>query len=534
MKYLVYVRKSTEQKERQALSINAQIAKIEEVFKNVELVKPYIKEEKSAFKPGRPKFNEMIKRLHKGEADGIIAWHPDRLARNERDAADITAGIREGTIKDLKFGSYTFEASPEGIMMLQITMSQSQYSSAKLSKDVKRGLETKLKRGWKPGFAPTGYLNNTRPEKGLRTIYLDKKRAPIVRKMWDLMLTGNYSVPEILKIANEDWGYETKKVKKVGGKPLSRSALYGIFTNPFYKGYFRHNGKEIEGRHPALVTAAEFQRVQDLLGRRSPNHSQKRDITYRGPLNCGECGCKITAEVKSKLIKSTGLYKIYTYYHCTKKRPCTQKGFIEETELEKQLLDLVNRVSIIPEFRDWAIEVIKSQNDKEIMERSKIQDSLNDKINSTQKQLDQLTQMKMRELLDDDEYMEQKNILKAKLADQRHKLSDSVDKAMSWLELGEELFNFAANANQRFVNGDAETRKNILSSLGTVIKLQDGLLSVEYSAWLKAIDNGYKPLETELLKVRTDNSLDSSLKKTQEGLIRSSWLPIQVTDYLGE
>ena len=100
----------------------------------------FIEETHSSFFPyNRPIFADMIERIKKGERQGLIAWHPDRLSRNEIDAATITYMIRTAEITDLKFGSYYFDNSPEGIWMLQMALSQSQYSSAKLSKDVKRG-----------------------------------------------------------------------------------------------------------------------------------------------------------------------------------------------------------------------------------------------------------------------------------------------------------------------------------------------------------------------------------------------------------
>jgi len=185
-----------------------------------------IEERHSAFLPNnRPAFAAMIERIRKGEAQGIVAWHPDRLSRNEIDAATLTYMIRTGELQDLKFGSYHFVNSPEGIMMLQLALSQSQYSSAKLSKDVKRGLEQKAKMGWMPGVAPSGYLNTPERKLGCKVVEKDPERFPLIRRIWDFMLTGNYTPPEILRMANEEWGYRSLRRKTMGGKPLSRSGL---------------------------------------------------------------------------------------------------------------------------------------------------------------------------------------------------------------------------------------------------------------------------------------------------------------------
>jgi DNA invertase Pin-like site-specific DNA recombinase len=173
IKYFIYVRKSTEGDEKQALSIDSQKDKAKEMFGHLSVV-DVLEERKSAFTPyNRTVFADMIQRIEHGEAQGIISWHPDRLSRNEIDGASITYMIRQGKIKDLRFGSYSFDNSPEGIMMLQMALTQSQYSSAKLSKDVKRGLEKKLRMGWMPGVSPSGYMNNKTAEKGEREIKKD-------------------------------------------------------------------------------------------------------------------------------------------------------------------------------------------------------------------------------------------------------------------------------------------------------------------------------------------------------------------------
>jgi site-specific DNA recombinase len=217
-RYILYARKSTESEERQALSIGSQIEKIKTIFPEIKIIDT-LDESKSAFKPyERPVFQSIVDRIKAGEADGIVAWHPDRISRNEIDAATITYFIRTGVIKNLKFGSYNFDNSPEGIMMLQMALSQSQYSSAKLSKDVKRGLSTKLGMGIRPNRAPQAWLNDYISPKGMKTISVDKKRFSILRKCWDLLLTGLHTPPQILKKLNNEWGYRTRKTRKMGDK----------------------------------------------------------------------------------------------------------------------------------------------------------------------------------------------------------------------------------------------------------------------------------------------------------------------------
>jgi len=90
----------------------------------------------------------------------------------------------------------------------------------------------------------------------------------LIRKMWDLMLTGNYTPPRILEIANNEWGFRTKKYKRVGGRPLSRSGIYAIFTNLFYAGIIVNKGIQYEGKHDRMITLEEYDRVQVLLGRK--------------------------------------------------------------------------------------------------------------------------------------------------------------------------------------------------------------------------------------------------------------------------
>ena len=97
MKHFIYARKSTEAEDRQVLSLDAQIRELRTFAQKEHLaVANEFTESRTAKDPGRPVFDEMMKRIQHGEAEGIIAWHPDRLARNSVDGGLIVHLLATG------------------------------------------------------------------------------------------------------------------------------------------------------------------------------------------------------------------------------------------------------------------------------------------------------------------------------------------------------------------------------------------------------------------------------------------------------
>lgn len=501
LRYFLYARKSTESEERQALSIGSQKEQIKAIFPDLKIVE-VLEESKSAFTPeGRPIFLEMIERIKNGEAEGIASWHPDRLSRNEIDAANVTYLTRKGFIKDLKFGSYNFDNSPEGIMMLQMALSQSQYSSSKLSKDVKRGLNTKLKMGIRPNQTPQGWLNDYQSPKGMKVITVDKKHFPVLRKCWDLMLTGNYTPPQILDKLNEEWGYRTPQKRILGGNPLSRSGIYGMFKNKFYAGLIKQqDGTWVMGTHEAMVTLDEFDRTQRLLGKKGNPRAKTYDYCYKPLLICGECQGTVTAESKNKFIKSAKGMKEYILYHCThnKDKKCKQKS-IEERELKKAMETEMAQYTILPQFKEWALEMLNKSNDTEINQRSKIQKMQSDSVLTLQGEIDNLTQMRYRNLIDDKEYLKAKNELQDRKVKLEENLDDTKQRAENWLELTEKTFDFITYAAHHFEKTGFEEKRNILRGFGSNFYLKDKKLTMEPQKWLIPIAEHYKSLEAQYL-----------------------------------
>ena len=157
-----------------------------------------------------------------------------------------------------------------------------------------------------------------------------------------------------MKIANEEWDFRTRKTKKRGNTPLSKSGTYKIFSNLFYTGSFVYGDKEYISKHEAMITQEEYEKVQVLLGKKGNPRAKSYEFPYTGIIKCGYCGGMITAERKTKFIKSTSKIKTYIYYHCTRHKKgykCNQPSITGE-ELEKQIDKKLKNSTILPNLEN--------------------------------------------------------------------------------------------------------------------------------------------------------------------------------------
>jgi site-specific DNA recombinase len=530
-RYILYARKSSEDAERQSLSIPAQVRKLKEMFPDIKIVADF-EESRSAFDPGRPVFGKVMDLIQKGEAEGIIAWHPDRLSRNEIDAAQITYAIRRGIIKDLEFGSYHFNNSPDGIMMLQSMMSQSQYYSAKLSVDVKRGNEQQRKNGWLTYRPIPGYSNARNPNNSSQGIVVvDKERFPLIRKMWDLLLSGEYSVPMIQKIANEEWHYLSPRRRNSGETPLHRTTLYNLFSNIRYAGLIPVPGKPGEyekAQYPAMVSLEEFDKAQKILGKRGgPRQPKTKEFEYRGFIFCKECGCKITAQDKFKKLKN-GRELHYTYYHCTHKRPCGNRKTVEEQSIAEQLYALLDKYTIHPLLEEWALEGLKGMNADEAKERVAVENMQFNGLQQLRQQYDKLVDMASKELIREEKFKEKSEKVLQQIKQAEGDVADTNNRASSWREAMHKTIDTVAHGRERFEGGGIIAKRDVLLALGSYPTLYDGVIELTPFEWLIPIEAWLTENRPELERLEpaisdTPTGLETKKKAELEAL-RLSWL----------
>ena len=344
-----------------------------------------------------------------------------------------------------------------------------------------------------------------------KTVVLDLERKDTVREMWELMLTGSYTPSQILEIATNEWGLRTKQYKRRGNKKLSYSGIYRMFTNIFYTGSFIYDGEIYRGSYPALITKEEFDTVQGLLSRKQKPRPSKHKFAFTGLMKCSECGCYYTAEEKYKKIKSTGEKRRYVYYHCTRKKrdiKCSQKKHVREEKIYSQIENEIKKYKIHPTFRNWAFKIIdREKNNLEVTESREV--VLQKTLDGINVQLTNLTKMRYKEMISDQEYISERKSLRKDIEELELQIEKHSNRVKNTEKVTKEVFNFATFALEKFQNGNLETKKEVAQDLGYNYLMKDGKLCIDAYKWFLPIEKGYRELEDMYLKLEPAVSLNN-------------------------
>ena len=330
LKYCLYARKSSESDERQAMSIDSQLAEMRSLSENEGLnVVCELQESHSAKESGqRPIYNELINGLREDQYNAVLTWAPDRLSRNAGDLGSIVDLMDQGKLLHIRTYSQTFTNNPNEKFLLMILCSQAKLENDNKSINVKRGIKMKCEMGWRPGVAPLGYIN--RAFGGIKDIIPDPERADIMAEMFR-------------KAGQEGWSGRRLKgwldgqdFRGRSDNPVTLSQVLAILLNPFYYGEFQYpekpGGKWYKGAHKPLISKELFELVQQTRGVNKGIWGSKQ-FAFRGLLKCGRCGADITAQEKLKKLKS-GEFNRHVYYNCTRRvDPNCKEKYINEKDL---------------------------------------------------------------------------------------------------------------------------------------------------------------------------------------------------------
>ncbi len=503
--FFQYSRKSSEAEDRQVLSIGSQTETMSRVAKGRKInVIDSLIESKSAKRPGREVFNDMISRIKRGEAQGIICWKLDRLARNFKDGGEIIEMLQTGIIKII----VTFEGvyHPwDNVLPIAVEFGVANQFVRDLSVNVKRGLRTKCEMGFPTSLAKIGYINDY-GKKGKRQWLPGPEHFHLVKKLLEEYLAGSYSVRNLSDYSNNILGLRTVQRNKEGGKPLHPSQIYTMLKDPFYAGFFY--GKDENGQEkryeanesvPRMITEEQYWLIQTMLGRKGkPCPFKHHDsFPYKTFTKCGFCGGSVTAHHKFQLIcpdcknkfaynnktncPKCGIkieemknpkYLHYIYYNCIKKPTPECRKNVEESVIDDSVSSyLGDNLEISAALRDWCLkhfDELISNNKKDEFE---IRASWEKERDQKKKDYDGLKLMRAKDLIDDDEFLSLKEGLKTDIKKAETLLSGLGSTNNDRIQKAKRVFDLTVGIRKTFKKGGFKEKTAALKEVCSNLKL---------------------------------------------------------------
>ncbi len=473
LRYVLYARKSTDDPKRQVRSIPDQIDECNQLAQRLGLnVVDTLREEKSAKRPNiRPVFTKVVTDIKAGKYDAILAWNPDRLARNMLEAGMLIDLADSKIIKDFKFVTHIYSPDANGKMLLGMAFVLSKQYSDKLSQDVTRGVRKKFEEGKSP-IHKHGYI---RDDHGIYRPDEVNDRFALIQSAWYMRAEGK-SLEEINEYVNQKGYYrltESTKQKQY----MTFQKLSTIFKDSFYYGALVQAGQtvflpDIYDFEP-MVDRDTYDKVQSLILDRYIPYKSKLGTFYplKQMVKCDYCQSNMV------VAPSSGHLERYLYYRCdnalcvrnsaenrakSKKDPTYIKASVRSLvlfefiyELLKDGLNLTEK-----EYIDYKESLKKlGDNDREKI-RSEIEQYEAQRRNHIKEAkriglaLGKLTENKTAYQINADELAKQKtkqSQVEATIAELRAKLTDEEEDELSL----EEFLNLSKNAATTVKAGDA-------------------------------------------------------------------------------
>ena len=300
----------------------------------------------------RDEFNRMISLALSGGIDLILTKSISRFARNTVDTLQTVRKLKAAgvEVRFEKENLHTFD--PKCEMMLTIMSSLAQEESRSISENVRWGQRQSMRKG-NIHLAYARFLGFRKGEDGRPEIVEDE--AKVVRDIYDWYVSGETINAIAAKLTEA--GIPTP----AGKRKWSVSTIRSILSNEKYKGeallqktytvdYLtkevrKNNGElpliRVQNSHEAIIDPALFDRVQEMLGRRTKDRPRcygKHPFT--GKFICADCGGVYGHKVWR--LRSTG--ERYDVWYCNHKhdgdRPCTTPP-LREPEVKAAFAELL-------------------------------------------------------------------------------------------------------------------------------------------------------------------------------------------------
>ena len=353
--WIGYCRKSTDTEDKQVHTLKDQATMIAAYYERLPAAErrnqplQLMEEARSAYHPGRPVFGKILRMADRGQVQGLIVVHPNRISRNHADSGSFVQRLVDTQIGslDTTTGKRYTGADSNDIFMLTLEGAMSWKDSRDKGDRILQAMRMRAAEGKHMGPARIGYRATYRPD-GTKLLEVMPEQAAVIRRVFELAAAGAYSTQNL---ADEAW---RMGLRGRGGKKVGKAALHSMLRHPLYKGFVRFDGVVARGTHESIVAAGVWDRVQRVLTGRRTNTARPKDLGLRDLfvfgtlLQCPACGRSLSP------YRAKGRY---VYYEC--KNPETRcRVCVPQTRLVEQLPLLLSGVFLGAEDLDRLREAL--------------------------------------------------------------------------------------------------------------------------------------------------------------------------------
>lgn len=529
MKTAIFCRVSSKEQEDTGYSLPAQEKFLRDYAEKqgLEVAKVFAISESAAGKTQRKVFIEMVAYVRKHDIPTIIVETTDRLTRNFADVPMIDLWITENETHQVHLAKegcilHNTSRSHEWFMW-RVKVATAEYYVRLLSENVKKGQKEKIAQGWIPTKPPNGY--KTIGETGHKIHVINEDTAPLVRKMFELYATGNYSIKRLsIKMYNEG-------MRSQLGHKLPHSRIHSLLREPFYIGKIKWNNELYDGKHEPMISVELFNKIQNMLTNRTTPKYRKHNFLFRGLIKCAGCHNSITFEIAKAQ---------YIYGHCNHYHECPQTMWVKEDEVEAQLISGFENLRIKnSRITEWLKKALKESYQDELQYHNDTVGELHARYEAIQKRMDKLYDDKLDEKITPDFYSRKFK----QYSDEKDEVTESIKKhsnaSTGFLNLGVSIYELSQRAKEIYLTAKSkdmvdEQRALIRFVFGS-LTIDDGKLSYTYSKTFKILSeavaetNGPKVEkidDLEIGKFELTKKPDNSTKKDALSPLRPIWLPL--------
>ncbi|HEX9410574.1 MAG TPA: recombinase family protein, partial [Actinomycetota bacterium] len=394
----------------------------------------------------------MLARLAEDRSiEHLVVHKLDRLARNLEDHVSVRAALRKAGVQ-LHSVTESLEESASGKLVEGILASIAEFYSANLSQEIRKGIDQKAAQGGWPTVAPIGYRNVRREGGGRRgeALLEPDEKAPLVAWAFDRYATGSFTLARLTEALAE------KGLRNRRGSPPWVSTVHAMLRNPVYAGVVRWKGVDHQGRHTPLVARGVFDRVQQVLDAHSTGGERgwKHDHYLKGTLFCAGCGSRLYYVVAKGR---------FGYFRCvgrnTRRRRCSQGGYVPARELERAVEDLYADIRIPRALERRLERTLRAEVAERERHRAEAAVFLGRRLHQLANERDKLLRAYYLDAIDVETLKREQSRINADVADAEAQLSTDGEKLKQAKEVIDLALDLAKNCAASYRKARPEVRK---------------------------------------------------------------------------